>query len=232
MLGACQAARSRSLHDPLRVRRQVPHACATGTGAHRLVGASVPELAAIQSQLSFQSQPSGPRIRESDDFPPRTSSAGAATMERTASPAAVTGGPLMNSPRRTLVALAAARALRASLLHVGLLPPFDSPSGVARAAILQPYATQGQLPVAPGVTHDWGTFATGSGQQVVNFVEVQPGAPGISFDAALSKDQVPGLERPSSAANRKSVEGHRAIVAINGDVWSGSSLGANAEIGR
>jgi len=134
----------------------------------------------------------------------------------------------MNSPRRTLVALAAALALGASLLHVGLLPPFDSPSGVARAAILQPYATQGQLPVAPGVTHDWGTFATGSGQQVVNFVEVQPGAPGISFDAALSKDQVPGLERPSSAANRKSVEGHRAIVAINGDVWSGSSLGANA----
>ncbi len=134
----------------------------------------------------------------------------------------------MHSPPRALVALAAALALGASLLDVGLLPPLDSPSGAARAAILQQYASQGQLPVAPGVTHDWGTFATGSGQQVVNFVEVQPGAPGISFDAALSNDQVPGLERPSSEANRKSVEGHRAIAAINGDVWSSSSVGAGA----
>lgn len=134
----------------------------------------------------------------------------------------------MHTPPRALVALAAALALGASLLDVGLLPPLDWQSGAARAAILQQYASQGQLPVAPGVTHDWGTIATGSGQQVVNFVEVQPGAPGISFEAALSNDQVLGLERPSSEANRKSVEGHRAIAAVNGDVWSGSSVGANA----
>ncbi len=126
------------------------------------------------------------------------------------------------------MALAAALALVASLLPFGLLAPLDSQSDVARAAILQQYASQGQLPVAPGVTHDWGTIATGSGQQVVNLVEVQPGAPGISFDAALSNDQVPGLERPAAEANRKSVEGHRAIAAINGDVWSSSSVGANA----
>jgi hypothetical protein len=134
----------------------------------------------------------------------------------------------MHLPPRALAALAAALALGASLLPAGLLPPFNVQPGAARAAIVQPYASQGQLPVAPGVTHDWGTLATGSGQQVVNFVEVQPGAPGISFDAALSNDQVPGLERPSSEANRKSIEGHRAIAAINGDVWSGSSVGANA----
>jgi hypothetical protein len=134
----------------------------------------------------------------------------------------------MHTPPRAFVVRAAALVLGASLLPIGVLPPLDSLSGVARAAILQPYASQGQFPVAPGVTHDWGTVATGSGQQVVNFVEVQPGAPGISFDAALSNDQVPGLERPSSEANRKSIEGHRAIAAVNGDVWSGSSVGASA----
>ena len=134
----------------------------------------------------------------------------------------------MHTRPRALVALAAALTLVASLLPFGLLPPLDVQSDVARAAIVQQYASQGQLPVAPGVTHDWGTIATGSGQQVVNFVEVQAGAPGISFDAALSNDQVLGLERPGSEANRKSVEGHRAIAAINGDVWSSSSVGANA----
>ncbi len=145
-----------------------------------------------------------------------------------ASPTLVTGSPRMHTPSRARVALAAPLALAASLLPIGLRLPLDSPSGAARAAIIQPYAAQGQLPVAPGVTHDWGTMATGSGQQVVNLVEVQPNAPGISFDAALSNDQVLGLEQPSSEANRKSVEGHRAIAAVNGDVWSGSSVGANA----
>ncbi|HVA85392.1 MAG TPA: phosphodiester glycosidase family protein, partial [Candidatus Saccharimonadales bacterium] len=134
----------------------------------------------------------------------------------------------MHTPPRTLVVLAAALALVTSVLPLGLLPPLDQQSGAARAAILEQYASQGQLPVAPGVTHDWGTIATGSGQQVVNVVQVQPGAPGITFEAALSNDEAVGLERPSTEANRKSYEGHRAIAAINGDVWSGSSVGANA----
>jgi hypothetical protein len=47
----------------------------------------------------------------------------------------------MHSPPRTLVALAAALALGASLVPGGPVPPLGSPSGAARAAILQPYAS-------------------------------------------------------------------------------------------
>src|SRR5262245_4341770 len=124
-------------------------------------------------------------------------------------------------------ALLVAISLVATLFPVGLVGPLVTPaaaSSVGRSlapnAILQQFNADGQAPVGPGVTHTWGRIVTGSGQQVVHVVNVQSGAPGITFQSALSNDAAIGLERSSTNANRRSVEGHRALAVINGDVWS------------
>jgi len=140
----------------------------------------------------------------------------------------------MHSPPRAFFALIVSIALIGTVLPLPFADPFGSfnasalTTREARAAVLQQFSSDGQAPVGPGVDHSWGKIVTGSGQQVVHMVTVQPGAPGISIEAGLSNDAAAGLERSSSQANRKSAEGHRALAAINGDVWSSSSSGALA----
>ena len=146
----------------------------------------------------------------------------------------------MHTPPRAFLALAVATGLVAGTLP---LPAPAGPSGVsgvsgvstvsgarqskaAPQSVLEQFSSDGQAPAGPGVDHTWGHVLTGSGQQVVNFVSVAPGAPGITIEAGLSNDTVVGLERSSALANRKSAEGHRALASINGDVWSGTSGGA------
>src|SRR3990172_6157539 len=63
----------------------------------------------------------------------------------------------------------------------------------------------------------------GAGGDGVNLVEVDQSDPAIFFEASLSNGRVTGLERTSSQAISRSVEGHRVIAAINGDVWAGFS---------
>jgi hypothetical protein len=140
----------------------------------------------------------------------------------------------MHRPPKALVAFVAL-AIVATALPVGTLPLLDDLRSrvggdppPARAAVLQSFSSEGSRPIAPGVTHDWGAIGTGSGRQVVHMVNVTGGASGITFEAAMSNDAVVGLERTTSMANRQSFEGHRAVAAINGDVWSASSAGANA----
>ena len=62
-----------------------------------------------------------------------------------------------------------------------------------------------------------------AGSQAVNIVEVEIGNPVITFESALSNGRVAGLERTSSQAQNHSVDGHRVVAAINGDVWAGFS---------
>ena len=140
-----------------------------------------------------------------------------------------------DSPRHAEAAEAlvvfVALAILATALPVGTLPLLDdlrsavggSPPQDARGAVLKAFATQGSLPVAPGVTHDWGAAGTNGGPQAVHFVNIAGDASLISFEAAMSNDAIVGLERTTSMANRQSGEGHRAIAAINGDVWSAQS---------
>lgn len=133
----------------------------------------------------------------------------------------------MLTPPRALVALALATALAAPIL-----PGSPTPPGDARALVIAPYIATAAVPVAPGVTHDWGAMATTKGNQNVHVVNVDPSRPEISFEAALSNDTASGLERTSAMAARRSSEGHRVVAAINGDVWSGySNLMAHAPNG-
>ena len=133
----------------------------------------------------------------------------------------------MPTPPRALVALALATALAAPIL-----PGSPTPPGDARALVSAPYIASAAVPVAPGVTHDWGTMTTTKGNQNVHVVNVDPSRPEISFEAALSNGTASGLERTSAMAARRSAEGHRVVAAINGDVWAGyANLMAHAPNG-
>ncbi len=127
------------------------------------------------------------------------------------------------SLRRTLVAAAGTLAILGGIL------PLAEPNAVApaEAAVVAPFASAGREQLAPGVHRDVGGMTTSpSSAQAVQVVEVDPFDPVISFEAALSNDRVTGLERTSRIAARKSWEGHRAVAAINGDVWSGYTASA------
>src|SRR3990172_2177565 len=91
----------------------------------------------------------------------------------------------------------------------------------APAAGPPPPPAAGGEPLAPGVDHDWGRLSTTAGSQTVDLVEVDQSNPAIFFEASLSNGRVTGLERTSSQALSRSVEGHRVIAAINGDGWAG-----------
>src|SRR4051794_28172092 len=137
----------------------------------------------------------------------------------------------MHTPPRAFLALLLAISLVATALPLNLFGSVGPGSAAAAnpgTAIVQQFSSDGHAPVGPGVDHTWGRIVTGRGQQVVHVVSVQPGAPGITVEAGLSNDAAVGIERTTTQANRKSREGHRALAAINGDSWSGSSSGALA----
>jgi hypothetical protein len=124
----------------------------------------------------------------------------------------------MPQPPRALVALALALILATGALPIA--PPLVAP---VRGVVTAPYIPSGSMPVAPGVTHDWGSMTTSRGNQNVHVVTVEALRPEIAFEAALSNDRVGSLERTTSMAARRSVEGHRVVAAVNGDVWAGTS---------
>ena len=124
----------------------------------------------------------------------------------------------MPKPPRHLAAPTFALALIVAIAPLSFLsvPPVSS-------SVVLPYVSAGREPLTPGVDHDWGRLTTTAGTQTVNLVEVDQSNPAISFEASLSNGRVTGLERTSSQAIGHSVEGHRVIAAINGDVWAGFS---------
>jgi hypothetical protein len=117
--------------------------------------------------------------------------------------------------------LAALLAFSGAAAPTPLLPGALRPATVL-AAISSGYVSEGRAPVAPGVQHDWGTIqTTRSGRQAVHLLEVDVGTPEISLESSLAGDRITSLETTSSQALRTSREGHRAVAAINGDVWAG-----------
>jgi hypothetical protein len=75
-------------------------------------------------------------------------------------------------------------------------------------------------PVAWGVGRRHGTWTTTAGPQVVELIDVDPAAPGISFETSGPAAGVNALATVRSQAARVSGDGHRVIAAINGDVWA------------
>jgi hypothetical protein len=95
------------------------------------------------------------------------------------------------------------------------------PEGPAAAATTTAaFAATLAHPVAGGVDRRRGTWTTTAGPQVVELIDVDPTAPGISFEASGPAAGVNALETVRSQAGRVSRNGHRVIAAINGDVWA------------
>lgn len=124
----------------------------------------------------------------------------------------------MPKPPRPLAAPTFALALILAIAPLTLSPPAPT-----AAAIVSAYASASREPLAPGVQYDQGRLLTSAGSQAVNIVEVDLANPAISLESSLSNGRVTGLERTSSQAQNHSVEGHRVVAAINGDVWAGFS---------
>ena len=124
----------------------------------------------------------------------------------------------MPKPPRPLAAPTFALALILAIAPLTLGPPAP-----AAAAIVSAYASASREPLALGVQYDQGRLLTSAGSQAVNMVEVDLANPAISLESSLSNGRVTGLERTSSQAQNHSVEGHRVVAAINGDVWAGFS---------
>jgi len=134
--------------------------------------------------------------------------------------------PRLRSARRcartaAVATLAALLAFWGAAAPNPLLPGALRPATVL-AALSSGYVSEGRAPVAPGVQHDWGTIqTTRSGRQAVHLLEVDIGTPEISLEASLAGDRITSLKTTTSQALRTSSEGHRAVAAINGDVWDG-----------
>ncbi len=102
------------------------------------------------------------------------------------------------------------------LLIAGLL----AQPAVVAAAVSAPYRTAVSVTVAPGVVQERGAMSTTTaGKQAVYIARVDFTQPVLRFEASISNDRIVGLEPVTQQANRRNREGHRALVAINGDFF-------------
>lgn len=120
----------------------------------------------------------------------------------------------------------------AALASSGPAGRVASGTSPAPAATVSPFTVTQSGPVAPGVSRRGGVWTTSDGPQAVELLDVNPATDGISFEVSRPSGGVRSLETVRSQAARQSVDGHRVVAAINGDVWSTDSItGAHAPIG-
>ncbi|MEO7118950.1 MAG: phosphodiester glycosidase family protein, partial [Candidatus Limnocylindrales bacterium] len=122
------------------------------------------------------------------------------------------------------VPLMALATLLAGAPPAALASPVSSAilSSASGAASVGPMVVEGSQTIAPQVTHRWGTVVTeAEDTQAVNLVEVAPGDPNIRFEALLSNDTAIGTATVGQMAAPLSVDGRRAVAAVNGDTFNG-----------
>ncbi|MFL5720321.1 MAG: phosphodiester glycosidase family protein [Chloroflexota bacterium] len=105
----------------------------------------------------------------------------------------------------------------------------DVPLGPASTTI--PFAATSTDPVAAGVQRRHGRWTTSAGPQVVEVIDVDPAAPGISLEVSGPAAGPNALETVRSQAARASRDGHRVIAAINGDTFGAVDATTRAPAG-
>ena len=75
-------------------------------------------------------------------------------------------------------------------------------------------------PVTDGVGRRSGRWTTNDGPQVVELIDVDPAAAGISLEASSPAGGVKAVATVRSQAGRVSRDGHRVVAAINGDTFA------------
>ena len=108
------------------------------------------------------------------------------------------------------------------------IPP-DVP--LAPASTTVPFSATAIDPVAEGVQRRHGRWTTTAGPQVVELVDIDPAAPGISLEVSGPAAGPNALETVRSQAARVSRDGHRVIAAINGDTFGAVDATTRAPAG-
>ena len=94
--------------------------------------------------------------------------------------------------------------------------PVEAPDTTATTV---PFAATQTETIAGGVVRRHGRWTTTDGPQVVELIDVDPAAPGISLETSSPGGGVNGVETVRNQAGRVSRNGHRVVAAINGDIW-------------
>ncbi|MFL5674349.1 MAG: phosphodiester glycosidase family protein [Chloroflexota bacterium] len=94
-----------------------------------------------------------------------------------------------------------------------------------------PFVATAADPVAPGVERRHGRWTTTAGPQVVELVNVDPAATGISLEVSGPSGGPNALETVRSQAARVSRDGHRVVAAINGDTFGAEADHTRAPAG-
>jgi hypothetical protein len=99
------------------------------------------------------------------------------------------------------------------------------------ASTIAPFTATATDPVADGVQRRHGRWTTSDGPQVVELIDVDPAAPGISLEVSGPASGPNALETLRSQIARVSRDGHRVIAAINGDTFGADDAGTRAPAG-
>ena len=99
------------------------------------------------------------------------------------------------------------------------------------ASTTVPFATTTTDPVAEGVAYRHGRWTTTLGPQVVELIDVDPAAEGISLEVSGPAAGPNALETVRSQIARVSRNGHRVIGAINGDTFGSPDAVTRAPAG-
>ncbi|HEX9161156.1 MAG TPA: phosphodiester glycosidase family protein [Thermoanaerobaculia bacterium] len=88
------------------------------------------------------------------------------------------------------------------------------------AAVSSPFRADATMKVAPGVVHERGSIVTTTaGRQAVYVARIEVAQPALRVEASLANGKVAAAEPVTEQANRENREGHRAVVAINGNYF-------------
>ena len=141
-----------------------------------------------------------------------------AALRRTGPASQIEDGPTTRRTRAILARPAPASrpsAPRAPAAATGL--PARNPVTAPPAATTVPFSVVATEPVTDGVGRRSGRWTTDDGPQVVELLDVDPAATGISLEASGPAAGVNAVATVRSQAGRVSRDGHRVVAAINGD---------------
>ncbi len=109
--------------------------------------------------------------------------------------------------------------------------PIAATGSIALSSTTVPFAATMIDPIAGGVVRNHGRWTTSAGPQVVELIDVDPAAPGISLETSGPAAGVNAIETVRSQASRVSADGHRVVAAINGDTFGAIDAVTHAPAG-
>lgn len=129
-------------------------------------------------------------------------------------------GPTTSQIRAALLALLFLASASAPSPAQAASIPARTALAPSPAATTVPFSVVAAEAVTDGVGRRSGRWTTDNGPQVVELIDVEPAAAGISVEASGPAAGVSAVATVRSQAGRVSRDGHRVVAAINGDTFA------------